>query len=80
MGTTRKRTANKVIVQKFDSANSYVFADTLRENSLGIKISVIEGADIKKVNNLIPHNESDLKCFKGTIMVHQVTRDIYHLN
>lgn len=77
VGATCKRTADKIIAQKADITNLYMFVDTLRENCPGIKISVIEDADIEKVHSLIKENESDLKCFKGTLLVHQVMGNIY---
>nr|CAI5831926.1 unnamed protein product [Callosobruchus analis] len=80
VGATCKRTADKVIAQKTDITDLYGFADVLRENCSGIKISVIEEADIEGMNNLIKENESNLKSFKGTLMVHQVTSHIHQPN
>lgn len=77
VGATCKRTADKIVARKADISNLYNFVDILRENCPGIKIAVIEDAHIERVHNLIKENESDLKSFKGTLQVHQVTGHIY---
>nr|CAI5849962.1 unnamed protein product [Callosobruchus analis] len=55
-----------------------MFANILRENCSGIKISVIEDQDIEEVQSLIRENECNLKSFKGTLQVHQVTGNIVY--
>ncbi|KAI8420458.1 hypothetical protein MSG28_008946 [Choristoneura fumiferana] len=77
VGATCKRSADQVIAQKGDITNLLDFVGVLREKCPGIKISVIEDADIERVSKMIKENENKQKPFKGTLLVHQVRGNIF---
>ncbi|KAI8422982.1 hypothetical protein MSG28_014072 [Choristoneura fumiferana] len=77
VGATCKRSADQVIAQKGDIINLLDFVGVLREKCPGIKISVIEDADIERVSKMIKENENKQKPFKGTLLVHQVRGNIF---
>ncbi|KAG5869043.1 hypothetical protein JTB14_034658 [Gonioctena quinquepunctata] len=77
IGATCKRTADQVIASGGDITNLTEFASVIRERCPGIKVKVIEGCDIEKMNTLINDKSSQMIAFKGTLLVHQVTGSAY---
>lgn len=77
VGATCKRSADQLIAHIGDITNLHDFVGVLREKCPGIKISIIEDADIERVNKMIKENEDKQKAFKGTLLVHQVRGNIF---
>lgn len=77
VGATCKRSADQLIARNGDITNLHDFVGVLGEKCPGIKISIIEDADIERVNKMIKENEDKQKPFKGTLLVHQVRGNVY---
>lgn len=80
IGATCKRTADQLTAQRGDITILYDFVAVLRERCPNIQISVIEDVDIEKVNKMIKEHEKEMKPFKGTLLLHQVSGHIYNPN
>ncbi|KAG5864426.1 hypothetical protein JTB14_019601 [Gonioctena quinquepunctata] len=80
IGATCKRTADQVIASGGDITNLTEFASVIRERCPGIKVTMIEGCDIEKMNTLNNDKSSQMIAFKGTLLVYQVTGSAYILN
>ncbi|MGL5028750.1 MAG: hypothetical protein ACRC6C_01280, partial [Wolbachia pipientis] len=71
IGATLKRTADRIVAQGTDVPNFITLVKVLAKNTKGVMMKVISENDIKDVDHYL--EGVDLKPFKGTMTLHQVT-------
>lgn len=72
IGATCKRIADKIVALGTDIATINDFAIELDKNCPGIQIFVITEKEIDFQKKILEDNKPNIKCFTGTLKVHQV--------